>query len=158
MIVHAKVCIIDDRMAFVGSANLNNRSGGFDTELTLAVEADEPEPAAAIATLRNRLIGHYFNRSAADVASAIDRRGGIIPAIDQLNTHGRLEPIPQLSMGPLSLFVAAFHLGDPIGQRDTWRPLRRQRMLEAAVQALEAGGDPIPALGGSSSKSTTSGR
>ena len=40
--VHSKVCFIDDRLLRVGSANLNNRSMGLDTECDLAVEAEEP--------------------------------------------------------------------------------------------------------------------
>ena len=39
MRVHSKVCFIDDRLLRVGSANLNNRSMGLDTECDLAVEA-----------------------------------------------------------------------------------------------------------------------
>ena len=37
--MHSKVMIIDDRFLRVGSANLNNRSMGTDTECDLAIEA-----------------------------------------------------------------------------------------------------------------------
>ena len=37
--VHSKVMIVDDRLLRVGSANLNNRSMGTDTECDLAIEA-----------------------------------------------------------------------------------------------------------------------
>ncbi|MDB5444592.1 MAG: phospholipase D/transphosphatidylase, partial [Phenylobacterium sp.] len=40
IIVHSKVSVIDDRVVRVGSANLNNRSGGFDTECELGLECD----------------------------------------------------------------------------------------------------------------------
>src|SRR5215475_1776944 len=40
--IHSKVCFIDDRLLRVGSANLNNRSMGLDTECDLAVEAEKP--------------------------------------------------------------------------------------------------------------------
>ncbi|HEX4096932.1 MAG TPA: phospholipase D-like domain-containing protein, partial [Caulobacteraceae bacterium] len=39
IIVHSKVAIIDDRIVRIGSANLNNRSSGFDTECDAVVEA-----------------------------------------------------------------------------------------------------------------------
>ena len=42
MRVHSKVCFIDDRLLRVGSANLNNRSMGLDTECDLAIEPQEP--------------------------------------------------------------------------------------------------------------------
>ena len=37
--VHSKVMIVDDRLLRIGSANLNNRSMGTDTECDLAIEA-----------------------------------------------------------------------------------------------------------------------
>ncbi len=42
--VHAKVCIIDDVWAAVGSNNLNNRSWTHDSELTAAILDDERDP------------------------------------------------------------------------------------------------------------------
>ncbi|MGE2726080.1 phosphatase domain-containing protein [Mycolicibacterium pulveris] len=42
--VHAKVCIIDDVWAAVGSNNLNNRSWTHDSELTAAVLDDNRDP------------------------------------------------------------------------------------------------------------------
>src|SRR3546814_6827145 len=41
VMVHAKVMIVDDRLLRVGSANLNNRSMGTDTECDLALERSE---------------------------------------------------------------------------------------------------------------------
>ena len=153
VIVHAKVTIVDDQLARVGSSNLNNRSSGLDTECELAIEAFDPVSSRAVAALRNRLVGHYMGRSAADIAAAIERRGGLIGAIDALNTHGRLRPIKPLSLGQAAGFVASYHLGDPRGVDDAWRPLKRRRMLDERVRAIAAGEDYA-----SSSKSITSGR
>ena len=47
--MHSKTSVFDDRLARVGSANLNNRSGGFDTECELVVEGDDAETRQAIA-------------------------------------------------------------------------------------------------------------
>jgi phosphatidylserine/phosphatidylglycerophosphate/cardiolipin synthase-like enzyme len=41
--VHAKVCVIDDVWACVGSANLNRRSWSHDSELSCAVLDDTPD-------------------------------------------------------------------------------------------------------------------
>jgi phosphatidylserine/phosphatidylglycerophosphate/cardiolipin synthase-like enzyme len=139
IIVHAKVTIVDDQLVRIGSANLNNRSHGLDTECELAVEAVGAASATAITALRNRLIGHYMGRSAADIATAIDRRGGVIAAVDALNTHGRLRPIEPLTLGQAAGFVAAYHLGDPQGVADAWRPLRRRKMLHDRVRAIAGG-------------------
>jgi phosphatidylserine/phosphatidylglycerophosphate/cardiolipin synthase-like enzyme len=136
IIVHAKVTIVDDRLVRIGSANLNNRSGGLDTEIELAIEAQAGEHSAAIIGLRNRLVGHYFGRSAADVATAIERRGGLIGAIDQLNTRGRLTQIAPLKLGRVAKFIAAYHLGDPTGVEDAWKPIKRRETLNARVRAI----------------------
>ena len=37
--VHAKIGIVDDRWLTIGSANLNNRSAGLDTEVEVDVDA-----------------------------------------------------------------------------------------------------------------------
>jgi phosphatidylserine/phosphatidylglycerophosphate/cardiolipin synthase-like enzyme len=44
--VHAKVCVVDDVWAAVGSANLNVRSWTHDSELSAAVLDDERDPRA----------------------------------------------------------------------------------------------------------------
>ena len=58
IIVHAKTAIIDDVLVRIGSANINNRSMGFDTECDLSLEAssatDDPN-RAEISAFRTRL-------------------------------------------------------------------------------------------------------
>ena len=44
--VHSKVMVVDDVMMRVGSANLNNRSFGLDTECDLVFEASSASTAA----------------------------------------------------------------------------------------------------------------
>jgi phosphatidylserine/phosphatidylglycerophosphate/cardiolipin synthase-like enzyme len=160
VIVHAKVTIVDDRLLRIGSANLNNRSGGLDTEVELGFEAGAGASGEArartITTLRNHLVGHYFGRSAADIAIAIERHGGLIGAIDRLNTHGRLTEIAPLKLGRLAKFVAAYHLGDPTGVEDAWRPIHRRKLLDERVRAIAQA--PAPALELGISKSITSGK
>ncbi|WFU15362.1 VTT domain-containing protein [Bradyrhizobium sp. CB3481] len=59
VMVHSKVMIVDDRILRVGSANLNNRSMGADTECDLAFEATSETQQKFIARLRRQLIGHF---------------------------------------------------------------------------------------------------
>jgi phosphatidylserine/phosphatidylglycerophosphate/cardiolipin synthase-like enzyme len=96
IIVHAKLTIIDDILLRIGSANLNNRSLGFDTECDLSLEAAGPrlgrEPrrdhppaqqaAGPLAGLRRGAAG----RQAIKRAGQRRRRAGK-PA------HGRLLPL-----------------------------------------------------------------
>jgi len=66
--LHSKLMIVDDRLLRVGSANLNNRSFGVDSECDLALEAGNDRHERAIAAVRARLIGEHLGRPAAEVA------------------------------------------------------------------------------------------
>jgi len=146
VIVHAKVTLVDDRMVRIGSCNLNNRSGGFDTECELAIEAADAPSQAAIAQLRHRLIGHYIGRSASDVEHAVARRGGLVAGIEALRHGVRLTPLEPRPLGPLAGLIAAYHLGDPTCPGDSWKIFRRRRRLEALVRAIADGVAPDRAI------------
>ncbi len=152
IIVHAKLLVVDDELVVAGSANLNNRSQGFDTECDLALQAANEAERAAIAGLADGLLGHWLGRDAAEFARARQRNRGPGGAIDALNHGGRLRPIEPGRLGPLGAFIARFHLGDPMGVADSWSVLRRRERLYRQVRAV-AGED-----GGSISKSTTRGK
>lgn len=129
-IVHAKVTLVDDRLLRIGSANLNNRSLGFDTELDVAVEA-APGPAgeetrAAIDALGDRLPAHFLGCDPAALRSARLAHGGLIPAIEALDRGARLRRLPPRSAGPIGALTAAHHLGDPPTPDDAWRPWKRR--------------------------------
>lgn len=129
IIVHSKVTVIDDHLARVGSANLNNRSGGFDTEVELGVEAGCEADQRAIGALRDRLIGHFLGQTGDAVSKARHEWGGLIHAIDALNSEGRLSPILPMRQTPLGEIIATYHLGDPYNVTDSWRASRRRDLL-----------------------------
>ncbi len=157
IIVHSKVTIIDDRLIRIGSANLNNRSGGLDTECDAAIEADEGlegvETRATIAAFRTLLIGHYFGRGLAETADAIRETGSVAAAIDALDGHPRrLMPQDRRPLGALERFIAGWSLGDPLAPSDAWRPWVRRDHVREALDCLPrplAGrpSDPPPAEG-----------
>jgi phosphatidylserine/phosphatidylglycerophosphate/cardiolipin synthase-like enzyme len=121
ILLHAKVSVFDDRIVRVGSANLNDRSGGFDTECELAVEGDDPAASAAIARFRDRLLGHFLAVAPTDVAEAHRSLGSLVKAIDTLNVDHRLAPIATGKPTWWEAFVAAHHLGDPSDAGESWR-------------------------------------
>ncbi len=129
IIVHSKVTVIDDSLARIGSANINNRSGGFDTEVEIAVEAGTETQELCIAALRDRLVGHFLGHTGDAVAKARKERGGLIPAIDALNREGRLSPILPMKQTPLGEIIATYHLGDPYNVTDSWKATRRRDLL-----------------------------
>jgi uncharacterized membrane protein YdjX (TVP38/TMEM64 family)/phosphatidylserine/phosphatidylglycerophosphate/cardiolipin synthase-like enzyme len=112
--VHAKLCIVDDELARVGSANLNNRSMGFDTECDVTVAAEGADAVRrAIAGFRNRLLAEHLDVSPQQVAAALEREGSAAAAIAAL-AHGerRLVPLAETDEWPVSLAPIA-ELADP---------------------------------------------
>ncbi len=154
IIVHAKLAVIDDVMLRVGSANINNRSTGFDTECDLVIEArDGPEGAATrrdVAWTRSELIAHWLGREPAEVDAALREAGGVGAAVERLDdpARRRLQPLTPQPIGPLATLIAKYHLGDPSGPGDSWRPWARRAALKAQLadmaHALEAQGLPAP--------------
>jgi len=142
VIVHSKTSVMDDCVARVGSANLNNRSGGFDTECELAIETDEPDGRRAIAAFRDRLVGHFMGVTGDAVARARADYGGLVGAIDALNRDNRLRPIEPPKVTAFGEFVAHYHLGDPQDPRDSWNPSRRRARLYEAVRQMKLLGAP----------------
>lgn len=89
IIVHSKLMIIDDWFLRVGSANLNNRSMGLDSECDLAIEADDHPTRRAIERLRWRLIAEHLDAGLDDLEAHSTRHGSMIATIDHFNTNGR---------------------------------------------------------------------
>ncbi|MFC5067438.1 VTT domain-containing protein [Flaviflagellibacter deserti] len=112
--VHSKVMVVDDRFLRVGSANLNNRSMGTDTECDLALEGETPEVRAQIETLRNTLIGEHCGVSASEVATAIVREGSMLRATEILQERGhRMRPIEDGEPDPSDISRGISAVADP---------------------------------------------
>jgi hypothetical protein len=47
-----------------------------------------------------------------------------------------LRPLEPKPLKPLAAFIAAYHLGDPIGPGDAWRPWRRGRAAAKEAAAV----------------------
>jgi phospholipase D1/2 len=88
--MHSKVCIIDDDFVRVGSANLSNRSMGFDTECDLAIEAaGQPAVRRAIASFRQALLAEHLGVSPEAVGRELKKDGSLIGAVERLRGAGR---------------------------------------------------------------------
>jgi len=72
VMVHAKTMIVDDRFLRVGSANLNHRSMGLDSECDLSIEASNDEERSRIVSVRNRLLGEHLGLRPAEIAGIMD--------------------------------------------------------------------------------------
>jgi phospholipase D1/2 len=93
--VHSKVMVADGVLVRIGSANLNNRSMGFDTECDLCIEAaGNEETARAIVGFRNRLLAEHLGTSPKEIGDAIISEGSLGKAIEALRGGPRtLEPL-----------------------------------------------------------------
>jgi phospholipase D1/2 len=88
--MHSKVCIVDDELVRVGSANLSNRSMGFDTECDLAIEASgRPAVRRAIASFRNALLAEHLGVTPEAVANEFAKDNSLIAAIERLRGGAR---------------------------------------------------------------------
>jgi phosphatidylserine/phosphatidylglycerophosphate/cardiolipin synthase-like enzyme len=117
--VHAKVCVVDDTWAIVGSDNFNRRSWTHDSELSCAIvdlagpAGQEPESGAA---------GDARIADSAHAADATRAGSGRRPGL-----RTRAEPAGVLGgqrtfAGQLRLALAAEHLGGGIGSASLTGP------------------------------------
>lgn len=101
--VHAKVLLVDDSLAYVGSANLTDRSLALDTELGLAFEArpgqpDEQRLRDFIGGLRNRLLAEHLGTTPEEVARSLARHRSLTRVWVELDRPPRRlrEYVPQV--------------------------------------------------------------
>ncbi len=87
------------------------------------------------------MVGHWFGLAPEAVTEVVRREGRLGAAIKSLLSEGPggLKPIKPKILGPIATFIAAFHLGDPVGPADSFHPLLRQRRLQARVAAVIRG-------------------
>ncbi|KRA66158.1 phospholipase [Caulobacter sp. Root655] len=147
IIVHSKVAIMDDRVLRLGSANLNNRSIGLDTECDIAFEGRDETSRAAIRAFLGRLIGHFLDHETGYVLETYDREGGLAATINALDRKGgeprRLAPVPPRQLTGVQQFIADWSLGDATAPDDAWRPWGRRTRLKRELARLMG---PPPAL------------
>jgi len=88
--VHTKLTVVDDRHAYLGSANLSNRSMGLDTEIGLVMDANEaPRLQETITDLRRSLLAEHLDTTPEAVARAERACQGTIRAVESLRSGRR---------------------------------------------------------------------
>ncbi|MEO5701420.1 MAG: VTT domain-containing protein [Casimicrobiaceae bacterium] len=87
--VHSKVTIVDDVLLRIGSANLSNRSMGFDTECDLSFAASGEVQQRAVRDFRDGLLAEHLGASIDDVRKSIKKTGSLHPAIRSLQCTER---------------------------------------------------------------------
>jgi phosphatidylserine/phosphatidylglycerophosphate/cardiolipin synthase-like enzyme len=167
--VHAKVMIVDTSIARVGSANLSNRSMGFDTECDAHIEADgDAEIERGIAAFRDRLLAEHLGTEPARVAEVMAESRSLLATIDKLGGGERtLAPLDVDIPEWIDAVVPEELLTDPeapassLAFIEEWTPAllrdpNRRKVMPVvaglgfgalAVSALRPGGSPIARVG-----------
>jgi phosphatidylserine/phosphatidylglycerophosphate/cardiolipin synthase-like enzyme len=84
--IHSKFLLVDDRFLTVGSANMNNRSMGLDTELNVSWEAllDDRALGQSIRDVRIDLLAEHTGLTAAAMRGELGRTKGLVDYLDRL--------------------------------------------------------------------------
>ena len=129
--VHSKIMVVDDHLATVGSANLNNRSMGVDTECNLALESNgHEETRRIIALFRNRLVAEHLGRKPEEIKNQIREKDGLLSVAKTMGSNGRrLVPLTASHepTGWMDGFIPAELAIDP------QEPIDPERLLEDFV-------------------------
>ncbi|MES2197206.1 MAG: VTT domain-containing protein [Pseudomonadota bacterium] len=121
VMIHSKVMIVDDGFLRVGSANLNNRSMGADSECDLAFEAESEQHFEFIRSQRRRLIGHFCGLDE-DIIAA--NEGDLLEFLDRHAASGTGKALLPIDCEVTSLGAMA-EIIQPIA--DPKHPLNLQR-------------------------------
>ena len=117
--VHSKLILIDDQLLKVGSANLSNRSMGFDTECDIALAAREGAMAEdpicrGIRQTLAQLLGEHLGLPSREVLVAAADAGTLVALIESRRGSARcLEPLEDSSVSQLGLAGLEDSVADP---------------------------------------------
>lgn len=129
--VHAKILIVDDEIFRIGSANMNNRSMGLDSECDVFIDAARPSnehARSAITTLRHSLLAEHCGLDEAQMPELLERHGSMTALIHHsITPEGgrnlvRYRP-PELSEIEETLATSA--LLDPEDPEDMFEPFAK---------------------------------
>ena len=128
--VHAKLMVVDDNVLRIGSANLNNRSLGLDSECDVFIDSRRPNNGHArepITALRCSLLAEHLGLREEDMPVLLERYGSMRALIENEGTAGgrhlkRYRP-PVLS--ETERVLAESELLDPERPEDMFEPFAR---------------------------------
>ncbi|MXP13895.1 phospholipase [Altererythrobacter confluentis] len=125
--VHAKIMIVDDKILRIGSANMNNRSMGLDSECDVFIDCHRPLNAHAgdaVARLRYSLLAEHCGLEEEEVPQLIARHGGMAAMIEHLGLERgrtlRRYELPELNSVQETL--AESSILDPEKPEDMFEP------------------------------------
>ncbi len=135
--VHAKLLIVDDQIVRVGSANMNNRSMGLDSECDVFIDAARPgngHIVPAITGLRHSLLAEHCGITMERLVALLEQHGSMIAAIESLTGPEaagakRLEPFALRPLTEAEKTIADSALLDPERPEEMFEPIGGKRGL-----------------------------
>lgn len=130
--VHAKLMIVDDVVLRVGSANMNNRSLGLDSEcdLTLKAQADGDSIGKIILRLRASLLSEHCGLNPSLVEARLASGATMASIVEACEPGGRcLASLPVEALGPVDNFIADNELLDPESPDEMFEPVGRRGLF-----------------------------
>ncbi len=129
--VHAKIMIVDDCYLKVGSANMNNRSMGLDSECDVAIEAvGRDDVRRRIGEIRTDLLAEHLGAEPAEVEACFAETGSLIKCIERLRGEGRtLVPMDPGDPNDLKKAMARSEVFDPEGPGELFERRARPGLL-----------------------------
>ena len=131
--VHAKLMIVDDEILRIGSANMNNRSMGLDSECDMFIDAARPgndHARAPIERLRITLLAEHTGMLREEVEAELARHGSMIELIENAPRTGkRLDPFVLRPLTDAEKAVADNALFDPERPEQLFEPFSARRGL-----------------------------
>lgn len=140
--VHSKVMIVDDRIVRIGSANMNSRSLGLDTECDLTIESgDRADVASVITRFRAKLLSEHLGCPRERFENKLIEIGSLAKTVDRLvGAERTLVPLHPTVPAWVSRVTPPKEWIDPKGPRGIrrWflRRLRRTRSKIAITASL----------------------
>ncbi len=113
--VHSKLMIVDDVFLRVGSANLNNRSMGLDTECDIVIEGNDARIRKQICFLREAALAEHLGTTPERVRQSLREEHSMLRGVEKLNCEARcLHELTNVSKrGPVGPVFGTF-LMDPV--------------------------------------------
>ena len=127
--VHSKMMIIDDRTLRIGSANMNNRSLGLDTECDVTLTAAKPEDERCIALIRDGLLAEHLGAPRDAISAAIADGQSLIGCIERFNGQHKLQPYVVPDLSAVEAWLADNEVLDPESAEDRFELTTRRGLL-----------------------------
>jgi len=141
--VHSKIIVVDDEVLRVGSANMNNRSMGLDSECDLLIDSRTGQnkgAGKAVAAIRAGLIAEHLDVTAAQVDAELEATGSLVKTIEALRGNGRtLMPFVAPEPTAAEAAIADSEALDPESAGEDFEPQSRPGLFAGLRSAMRFG-------------------